>query len=397
MKLLAILLGISTISLHGCDEPKGPEDDLPTDGKLDSFVRPTEQGPISFGSPAVGILTNDARHLVWTFQLSGPASIHTFTSRVPHYKSIDTVLYLYKFDPSRGWGPYIARNDDDGRGEWSSLTRDLDAGEYRILVKGYAASTRGRFQVQVDCTGAGCEPPPSCVFGSTYWELPEQDHLVLGGRQKVTSPAGLSNLEKQRLILAVQQSSHTDVTTVEEAFARVDQNEFNVTGIYDPVGARSFTAVEYGVGDNSYGAIFYWNTTTIVSRIHDGDLEACTALRETCLLGNNYGELVHNPAFSATSSLVVTSASQLSGTAATQALTAIRVAYPSTDLADALTHIDQNRLNVITYLHTPTNTTVDAFEYGAGDNSYGAIFASNSLTLAAEIHDLDFYGCSLFE
>lgn len=389
---LALLLAAA------CADEKGPEEDLPTEeGKLDSFSRPSYQGDLPFSVSDTGILTADERHLVWTFQLSGPASIHTFTSRVPHYASIDTVLYLYKLGPT-GWGPYIARNDDDGRNGWSSLDRDLDAGDYRILVKGHAAATRGRFQVQLDCTGAGCEPPPSCVFGSAYYEIGEQPHLVVTNRAKLRSPAGLSPLRITQIIDAVHQSSHTDVSTIEEAFAAVDQSEFNVVSIYEPLAARTFTAIEYGAGDNSYGAIFAGETSTMVTNIHDGDLENCTVVPSVCLLGSSYNDLRNSPAFTRSDERIVTTASELSGLAAQQALAAIRVAYTdATDLANGLTLIDAGGLHLATYTHTATGLTLSAFDYGAGDNAYGAVYNAGTLTPAATINDLDFYNCSVFE
>ena len=49
--------------------------------------------------------------------------------------------------------------------------------------------------------------------------------------------AGLSDLERQQVVLAVQASSHTDVTTAEEALARVDQNEINQVEVWDATGA----------------------------------------------------------------------------------------------------------------------------------------------------------------
>ena len=37
-------------------------------------------------------------------------------------------------------------------------------------------------------------------------------------------------------------------------------------------------AIEFGAGDNSYGAVFSGGTTRIVARIQDGDLAGCTLL-----------------------------------------------------------------------------------------------------------------------
>ena len=44
--------------------------------------------------------------------------------------------------------------------------------------------------------------------------------------------------------------------------------------------------------------------------------------------------------------------------------------------------------------HTPTGTTVRAFEYGAGDNSYGAIYKAGTTTRFATIVDLTYYDCA---
>ena len=80
--------------------------------------------------------------------------------------------------------------------------------------------------------------------------------------------------QAEQIIEAVRQSSH-EPTTVEEAFAAVDQNEINLTELWDASARRAFTAYEYGAGDNSYGAIFAQGTTTIAARIGDGDLYDC--------------------------------------------------------------------------------------------------------------------------
>lgn len=396
LRALVVLPIAFAITSCADDAAKPAEEDVPVDGKLDTIRTPTYHGDITYGATDVGKITADEGFHAWTFELSAPSSIHAFTSRVPHEASIDTVMYLYQLGPT-GWGAYIERNDDDGRNHWSSIDRDLPAGRYRVLVKGYLRAIRGKFQISVDCDGAGCAPAPGgCLFGDSYNDIRDNPNLV-PSYSKVTSPTELSDLDKSRVILAVQQSSHTDVTTVEEAFAAVDQNEFNVVRIYEPAGARTFTAIEYGVGDNSYGAIFYWDTTDLVSSIHDGDLEGCSVQPEVCLLGSSWSELRNSTAYTTTSERVVTMASELTGVAAEQALSAIRVGYEdATDLADGLTRIDGGELNVITRQHT-SGQLVDVFEYGAGDNSYGAVFHGGTTMIAAEINDLDFYGCNLFE
>jgi hypothetical protein len=212
-----------------------------------------------------------------------------------------------------------------------------------------------------------------------------------------TSADTMRPVDQARVILALHESVHTDVTTIEQAFAAADQHQINLYRFYEPAAARTFLGVEYGAGDNSYGAIYYWDTTERVAAIHDGDLDSCTEARHTCLLGSTYNDLKTSPAFTATSTKLVKTAGQLTGNAATQALTAIRVAYAdATSLADGLTKIDAGGLNVVTYTHVASGRLVDAYEYGAGDNSYGEVFVGGALTVAAAINDGDFYGCGLF-
>jgi hypothetical protein len=390
----------------GClgDDPKGDEEELLDDSKADSQLRPTDHGPIAFGTPGHAALSGNERYHAWTFELSGDARVDLTTSySVLGQRRTDTVLYLYKFrESTMSWGPYVARNDDYGSTTYSKLERDLGIGRYRVLVKGHLASTLGKFKVTVGCEGAGCEPadPDACVFGDTYWQLTERPWLQVINEMDLTAAnlATLSPLDQQRLVRAVHESSHTDVTTPEEALMRVDQGEVNVTWISEPAAQRTFIAFEYGAGDNSYGAIFNRTDDTRATSIHDGDLYNCAVKRETCLLPDDWSAMRADPTYVQTSTRVVTQASQLTGIAAQQAIGAFRQSYEDvTTVAEGLSMVDGNRINVVTFRHTPTGTLVDVFEYGAGDTSVGAIYLQGTTTFAGVINDLAIENCTLFQ
>jgi hypothetical protein len=270
MRYLPLLL------IAACAEtPKPPEDDVPTDGKLDSFRSPTDHGAIDFGISAIGKLTDTSAYHTWTFSLSAAADVHAFTFRAPHDASIDTVLYLYKKTAS-GWGAYIARNDDTETSEWSSLSRSLAAGDYRALVKGYSRATKGWFLLEVDCTGAGCAPAAQvCPFGANLGDLEASTTIHADPMQRLFSSTGVSALDAQRMVLAMHESVHTDVTTVDEAFAAADQNEIDITRLTETATGHTYSVIDYGAGDNWYGAIFDADTTNIVAAIHDGDFYRC--------------------------------------------------------------------------------------------------------------------------
>ncbi|MEZ4268542.1 MAG: proprotein convertase P-domain-containing protein [Myxococcota bacterium] len=116
----------------------------------------------------------------------------------------------------------------------------------------------------------------ACVLGSTWREALRAPGILVGERRVVTSADGLDSLAQAQLVLAVQASSHTDVTTAAEALARVDGQEINVVGLFDGTHGRAYVGYEYGAGDNSYGRIFEFGTTVDVARIQDGDLVGCS-------------------------------------------------------------------------------------------------------------------------
>ncbi|MBK9035750.1 MAG: hypothetical protein IPL61_31625 [Myxococcales bacterium] len=393
--LLALLAASACVEVDDSSS-KGEEEEVPADGKLDSFARPTDHGAVPFATPVEATLTATARHHTWTFALTGDASIHAFTGPgLASRQIVDTVLYLYKQRADGSWGPYVARNDDYQGSLFSSLTRTLGAGTYRILVKGYAASTRGPFMAMVECTGAGCAPADTCLFGATFGDLLESTAYAITGDRELRATDWLGPVDQARVVRAVQQSAHTDVMTAAEAFAAVDGQVIRRLDLYDEAGGRAFVALEYGAGDNSYGAVFGYDSAELVSKIHDGDLEACTARAQVCGLGADYSTTRNGGDFTLISANVVSAAGQLSGVDATDALAAIRVAYAeATSLADGLTRVDGRTLNVVDLRHGATGTIVRAFEYGAGDNGYGAIFRAGTAERLASIVDLTYYDCA---
>jgi hypothetical protein len=392
--VLAVLAGISLV---GCMDDKGAEEELPPDGKDDSFRKPTDHGLIEFGAPATSALTATERFHAWKFELSDTATVDLTTSyALRGQRRTDTVLYLYR-ETDGTWGPYIARNDDYGSTTYSRLVRELPPGRYRAIVKGHLESTVGKFKLSASCTGPGCEP--GCVFGSTYHEAFTAPSLQKINSQVITA-ANLDTLSaslQNMLVRAVHESSHTDVTTASEALTRVDQEELNLTFFAEPAARRTFVAFEYGAGDNSYGAFFEKRSGERASAIHDGDLYTCTAQRETCLLPEDYGSMKSDPSFTRNAVRAVTSATQLSAAETAQAAIAMPIVYGQpTTVADGIAQADMGTINVATYTHVATGRAVTVLEWGAGDTSVGTMFHGATTNVAGIIDDLYIDGCTLF-
>lgn len=97
------------------------------------------------------------------------------------------------------------------------------------------------------------------------------DQVTTTSRTDVNSASQVDDLLKKQLIAACHQSSYTDVRTLADAFDAVDQGEFVVRQVKDKKTGATYTAVDYGAGDNTYGAIFKTGSAKPVVGIHDGD------------------------------------------------------------------------------------------------------------------------------
>lgn len=120
-----------------------------------------------------------------------------------------------------------------------------------------------------------------CLFGETFYDTQTvAQGLDVQAPVELTATSALNDLLEQQIIAAVHVSSHTDVQTAADAFTRVDDGVINVYRLHETATGRDFVALEYGAGDNSYGAIFVDGSTTIAAKIEDGDLYECNVMVE---------------------------------------------------------------------------------------------------------------------
>lgn len=160
VSLVALLAACGSTTETG----KGAEESPLTDGKEDSFFRPTEHGSLMFGLPNEARLTEDEGFHAWTFELSDEAHV-ALQTKVS--QNLDTVMYLYRrSSPDASWGRYIEKNDDFGDNVASRIElRRAEPGEYRVIVKGFKTALRGPFGLEASCDGAGCPTADQCEAG----------------------------------------------------------------------------------------------------------------------------------------------------------------------------------------------------------------------------------------
>jgi hypothetical protein len=140
----------------------------------------------------------------------------------------------------------------------------------------------GKLSYPETCDGTEVPPVDTsvCLFGEVFSDIRSNAALELTSETWISTVDELTELDGEQLLLAVQQSSHTDVTTPAEALERVDQQEVRRIELYEIASGREFVAYEYGVGDNSYGAFFEREDVEVVASIHDGELLECSVVAE---------------------------------------------------------------------------------------------------------------------
>jgi hypothetical protein len=250
-------------------------------GKADALDHVEDRGPLSFGVARMGTFVEDLQFEGYRVTVRDGARVRLEITRLGTAAKLDTTLFVYgPFDGSEFGGEAIAFDDDSGWGRQSRLTGlTLEGGEYLVVVGTHDARGRGAYRVLATCESGECEPENECAFGEVFHDLRTSTDVVGGTRRVLTSPAGLTALEEQQVIRAVQSSAHEDVTTIDEAFERMDQNEINQIEIWDRTNARPFVVYEFGAGDTSVGAYFAHGTTERVAVISDGEIEDCAVSR----------------------------------------------------------------------------------------------------------------------
>jgi hypothetical protein len=269
-----VIIGLFSLVLFACGEPSESRVEHDALSAPLSALRAIDHGSLAFADSLPITLDRGTTQHVFHFTLSALARVELRTFEDATGAVVDTVLSLERESSGR----VIARNDDSPSSRFSRLVRDLPAGDYLLRVSGFKRSTQGSFLLAAGCAGTGCPAEEgACLFGDTFSELRSEGRFLVLDEHWIRTLDQLgSELEGQQLVIAVQQSSHTDVTTPAQALAVVDQHEVRRMRLRAPGDAREYDVFEYGAGDNSYGAIFRADELSKAASIHDGDLLECT-------------------------------------------------------------------------------------------------------------------------
>lgn len=166
-RLAGVLFASGFLACVAQDSSKGSEEEI-VDGKADALSSAVDHGALALSPGRSTVVAADIsakeRLHSWSFTLSDQAEVALNTQQfsVMSPRELDTVLYLYRQRADGSFGHYIARNDDAAYASesgWSELSIELEAGTYRVLLKGYRKADVGMAALQAICTGSGCGEP----------------------------------------------------------------------------------------------------------------------------------------------------------------------------------------------------------------------------------------------
>ncbi len=231
----------------GCTEAedtndKGAEESPLTDGKSDSFFKPTEHGELNFKLPNNATMAEDELFHAWTFTLTGEATV---TLQTEISQNLDTVMYVYhREDSDSSWGRYIKKNDDHGKEIWSRIELAGEAGEYRVIVKPFKSKLRGSFSVNGTCEGDGCSVDDNQCVANEFGSMPVFTRFTDGCMSEIGAVLDSPVVSERSQLIPREEHCSLDpvrrqavehyvawwnaIAGFDDAFGWIDELEFNV-------------------------------------------------------------------------------------------------------------------------------------------------------------------------
>lgn len=238
------------------------------------------------------------------------------------------------------------------------------------------------------------EGPDLTTGGESWFELRER--VTIDSRVKITDPAGLDLTRAEQIIAACQDDAFPEVTSLADAFAAVDMGEFAITEFTDPASGRSYVGIDFGAGDSTYGAIFESGSAEVAYAIQDNSVElpsspapAPTPPNGAGLsLGDTWSDVLARSEVKGRETITdVTGLDEL--VLGEQIVAAVHQSTYThvTNSAEALAAVDEGGFVVTHFNDLQTGKQFIGIDYGAGDNTYGAIFEADSSRPTFAIQD----------
>ena len=243
--------------------------------------------------------------------------------------------------------------------------------------------------------GAGASP---CLFGDCLAALPREGELRVTNEEVLNDAAPLDAITGAQLLEAARRAEMPRVSSLTEFFETLKPEQPTRTWIYDAMGARRFRAYSFIWQGALQGAVFEDESLHSLADIAEGAFRQCAVKQERCLFGSDFPSAQTSPRFSQWKKVSYRDAANIPARRRGQALRALQETQPEIKtLEEGLKHIDDSTLELFTFRASGSRASFYAWEYGAGDNAYGAIFRGDDKEAVAVINDSDLFECRLFE
>lgn len=345
------------------------------DGKADVGDHVTAKGALGFGASmaASGTFAEDLLFHGYTLEV-GPAAVVDL--EITHQGSsmkLDTTLYVY--GPRAAGGGYgvdqVAFDDDAGYGRLSRLSGlALTAGTWLVVVGTHDGQGRGDYRLLVTCASASCAPEATSAD--------PRCHARLADAIRACAADWLADPDYDA-------STQTEIDLIE---ACTDPEV--VAPAWDALCTERDAPAE----------VCALSMEGLTTAYLPGCAHALTneALDRTCVFGLTWHEIFDRPgAVVIIAERALTTASPLTDLERAQIVKAVTATAhgDATTAEAAFEAVDDHRINQLELWDASNRAAVTAYEMGAGDNSFGMLFAAGTTDVVALNNDGDLSACTL--
>lgn len=232
------------------------------------------------------------------------------------------------------------------------------------------------------------EPGEPMKVGEYWSDL--RARAFVASREDLFDLSGVEegSLLAEQIMTSVRAVGIPGVNTLADAASKVDGGAFAITHFSDPETSQQLIGIDYGSGDNTYGAIFEAGSERPLFTIKDDELAAPTSAKPITTGMETFGAVLDRVTVHAKNKVGPKDA--ITDLLAEQLLVAGQLAIlprPET-LAEAFSRTDEREFVVRDLTDPATGKDYVCIDYGVGGgNTFGAIFEKGSTEIAIAIID----------
>jgi Proprotein convertase P-domain len=333
-------------------------------GAADGISDVTFKGALAFGTNTDGVFTKNKQFDGYTLDVRAGAEVKLEITHGGSAMKLDTTLFVY--GPRNAGGAYpaqwVAFDNDSGYGKLSKLTTTLAAGgTYAVVVGTKTGKGRGKYRLVPTCLSGDCAPVAAVPLGAC--------------------PAVIQSA-MQQCVTDQLEHPYVDLTPRMNAAEQCGDADL-LAPLFDAcAGGEAWCS-------GSFEAFYGTYAPACIRDVKNAILD------DWCVFGMTYRDIAVQPSMTLLRHVRLVATSPLTAIEGQQIISALHVSSHDevTTVAEAFEAADQNEIFQRHWFDSSGRRAFVSYEYGAGDNSYGQIFQTGTLTVAADITDGDILTC----